>query len=265
MKKKHTFWKVTGIAAIIGVLLCVIGLALGGKSFIEMNRGTIGVYWDDIVQVVGEHDTETVDIESVIDTKGITEIQISAKEIELEIQTTSKDQIYIEGSKQGSSIKQDGNEVEITIDGGRWNGTQDITLYIPVGLNLHQLDLEVGAGSVLMEGILAKEYELQVGAGELIARELAGDEINIDCGVGRIVLEGGFHKHIEVDCGMGEVNMKSSEDLALYNQNVNSSIGTVKIGEVEYSGIGNKKVQKSDLDRTIEINCGIGSVLIESM
>ena len=121
-----------------------------------------------------------------------------------------------------------------------------ITLTFPKGLELEQMEVESGMGSVEVTGINAAQ------------------RLYVDAGMGDVDISGSFGGEVELNCGMGSVNLEvqgaSRED---FDYDLDVGMGSLSVEGVEASGFLGGEYKTSDgKDRSITVDGGMGDVKI---
>ena len=121
-----------------------------------------------------------------------------------------------------------------------------ITLTFPKGLELEQMEVESGMGSVEVQGITAAQ------------------RLYVDAGMGDVDISGSFGGEVELNCGMGSVNLEvqgaSRED---FDYDLDVGMGSLSVEGVEASGFLGGEYKTSDgKDRSITVDGGMGDVKI---
>lgn len=129
------------------------------------------------------------------------------------------------------------SEMDISIGGGE--------AIIDVPLKVHELDVEIGAGRFEgYEEIQADQSSWEVGAGELIIGSISGDEMDFECTVGMIE---------------AYINGKEQD----YNYDLECGIGTLNIGDRDYSGIHQQEITNNkNSQKEIDVSCTVGTVSV---
>lgn len=140
-------------------------------------------------------------------------------------------------------IKQDGNLMVITENGGSIFGdyNRTTTVYVPEDMEFTKVGISGGAGRIYVESLRAKEMEVSLGVGETVFEKLEADKAKFSTGIGRV-----------------EINLASSDDA--YAIKVDRGIGEIKFngnGVSSNTTIGNG-------DKRIEISGGIGELNIKT-
>ena len=127
------------------------------------------------------------------------------------------------------------------------NGTLKLTL--PEDLVLDVVELDLGAGKVVIDRLVADRIEFEFGAGEVSIGELKVSKIaEIDCGASEFTLQSGLVYNLDLDLGVGKVNFKAD---IFGNSEINCGVGELNLS------LGKKS------DYTLALNKGLGSIRID--
>lgn len=153
----------------------------------------------------------------------------------------------------------------------------NITIYVPVNYELDNLDIEVGAGKINIENILADKFDIEQGAGtinilnskfnktdidggagkmEIYSSVL--NDLKLDAGVGQVDIIGSITGNSNIECGVGSMNIRLSENKNDYKIVAKKGLGSISIDGVE---------QKSDVIygtgiNNIKLEGGVGSISV---
>ena len=144
-------------------------------------------------------------------------------------------------------------------------GKGTITVTLPKDMELEKAELDLKAGELRAEQILAKDLEVNAGAGEVNILEFAAEKAEFKCGAGSITATGDAKKKIEADCGVGEINLKIKGKQKDYNYDLDCGIGEIRCGDDSFSGFGREKSIDNGADKKMDIDCGIGSINVAFM
>ncbi len=158
----------------------------------------------------------------------------------------------------------------------------NICLYLPAGMNLNTIDIEMGAGNMESIVLTADEIDMEIGAGNFNIEGLLSDELNIgvgagnaeienldagkaslEVGAGEIVVDNMTVKNLDVECGMGNVNLTLSGDVTDYNYQVECAMGNIRIDDNEYTGIIGERNINNGSSKKIDVDCAMGSIEID--
>ena len=112
-----------------------------------------------------------------------------------------------------------------------------------------------------MDNIRAAELDLEVGAGTAEITDFTADQLDVSCDVGEVVVAGTANVESQIECGIGAVTYRANGAKEDYSYDLECGVGTISIGEEEFSGIDTEKRQ-ADTGAVIDVECNIGTVLI---
>lgn len=154
-----------------------------------------------------------------------------------------------------------------------------ITLYVPEGSVFEDVNIDLGAGQLIMKDISSDEMSLEVGAGQITADYLQAKQCNIEVGMGEIVVEdmmmgdlnaetgmghlnmkGTVNKNLTAECSMGAIEMKLNGDENDFNYNLDAAMGSVSIGREDYSGLAHEKTVDNGANKMMDIDCAMGAI-----
>ena len=157
-----------------------------------------------------------------------------------------------------------------------------ITLYIPEEALLSVVELELGAGQVVIDDLNAAVVSLEVGAGQIQARniqtgkleisvgagqiELPGmkvDELKAEIGMGELVGSGSINKSADLECSMGNLELTVTGSQRDFNYWLEVAAGNLDLGNDSYSGLATEqKILSPVAVKTMNIECAMGNVTI---
>lgn len=241
---------ISGIMAVIGtvcvIIACCMGLNLGTiRNMVYDGKFTFRIV-DGFEIKIMDTDNNSISSEPVTITEAIENLEIEFGAGVLEICYGDVENVIVE--PQGvvgfaTEIK----EETLHIEGGlgintRGNGSLKITL--PQDYKLEKVDLEIGASSATVTGLIAKTLNIEVGAGEAT---FTGLDVST----------------LDAEVGVGELNVELVGAQTDYSYSIECGIGEIKLGENSYGGLGNShSVQQPGASRFIDVECGIGEVEI---
>lgn len=282
---------IAGILVAFGLVLFVIGAMFGGikqtagiarlggfnYSFSDdgLILSTIDWDWEDEEYAQKEYEFEVADIDEL-------KIEVGACRLNVEQYEGETYKVEAQNVYQLKCFVEDG---VLAVDGTRDISSQierrRVTIYVPKGVDLDNLDISLGAGSGRVESITAQEIEVEIGAGELEGTDLKAKEVKIlvgagsvvfddcefedtkfDVGFGSAVYKGVLTGDVTVDCGMGNVDMKLIGEREDFNYEIECDMGEVEIDRTKYSGMGSNKNEDNDAVKTMDLDCAMGHVSI---
>ena len=224
------FWITCAVALVTGIICCIAALILGVTS-----EEITDVYYDRMgdnigIHVDGEDDSEVISDDSCTSYTGIRQISADLYAGDVSVRATAEDHVIVEtsglNSKLGFQCRQEGDTLELSTKKHSLS-VHDlgmITIYIPQNLVLEEADFSLGAGTLFIEDICARDLELEIGA--------------------------------------GEVDYYASGNQDDYNYEIESGIGEIRVGDRSYSGLAQECYIDNQAAKDIVVDCGIGQVTI---
>lgn len=182
-----------------------------------------------------------------------------------------------------------------------WDGKQGtIYLYLPKGMNLDSIDLEIGAGTLesialeaneidveadagmaVIESLYGNEIDVsanagtleihdmtaqslsaETGAGSLIIRNFSAEEVDLNASAGSLTVEGKIGRNADIECGVGSISMTLQGAETDYDYRLECAMGEIDLNGEEYSGLGNERNIKNGGKGTFDVECSMGSIEI---
>lgn len=214
-------------------------------------------------------------------------LNIEAAGCQFLLRESGDSQFHIEAEETGKLqcyIKNEVLYVKATRDVDDWDDFDDceIILYIPADYSLGKTEIELGAGLLEMDVLIADEIDLEVGAGQITANYLRADKCNVEVGMGEILIDDMHVTNVNAEVGMGHLEMKGTVSgdingecamgaMELYltgreeafNYTIKAAMGNVSLDGQDYSGLAQDKVVKNDADKEITLECAMGNIQLE--
>lgn len=168
-------------------------------------------------------------------------------------------------------IRQKGEELKIEVKDRKswekWAKNQyksqgTLLVQIPEGMRFDEAALKIGAGILRADDIQASELDVEVGAGEVSLESFAAEEFDLECGAGEAYVSGDASKEAKIECGVGSVTYTALGNQQDYNYELSCGIGELNVGDQSFSGLGSEHKINNNGSRSMEIECGIGSVTV---
>ena len=154
----------------------------------------------------------------------------------------------------------------------KYNGVITITINENI---LDNLEINHGAGNLLVDGINANEFELEHGAGKVELNNVSFQKTSISGGAGEIIVNSSNLKNLdlyigagktsieayiegksEINCGVGALDITLLGNEEDYQIKVSKGVGSIKINDDNQK---NNQVFGNG-HNTIELNGGVGSI-----
>lgn len=129
-------------------------------------------------------------------------------------------------------------------------------------ITCRDLNIAVGAGTMKVNGFtVTEEMDVEVGAGELIIEGGEYTDVDMECGVGNIEMKGTLNRNLTAECGMGNVSILLNGKEEDYNYTMECSMGNLEMNGNTYSGFGGKEsVTNPGAKGTIDLECSMGNL-----
>lgn len=156
-----------------------------------------------------------------------------------------------------------------------------ITITVPRNFTAEDIRLELGAGRLEADRIIAdtgsfivdageleieqlkvaEESKYNVGAGYMKLNNIEANNVAVDCGLGYINMEGSITGKNEISCGVGRVNLQLNGDPEEYSYEVDSDLGNVVVNGKDYVG----SIDRSSEEElgSFDMKCGIGNITLD--
>ncbi len=269
----------------MGIVLVAIGLSLGGK--LDLGGWPFGargsIEWGDKDEI-----EDVTEIERGVSSE-TEELVVELKAASLSVRTgpepgvraTDVSASTLKMEQDGGTFRVRENEWRNTIRFGKNAIRPRIEITIPEGTSLRRvkismgagtlelagidaerLDIETGAGSVKGSLVSAREAEIETGAGSIEFSDARLHNARIRTGAGKCVLSGTLTGHSSIDTGAGKVDLALRAKKDDYRIEYARGIGSVRIGSEEFAGVGNGSVGAADAPNRLDIQTGVGAVII---
>lgn len=138
-------------------------------------------------------------------------------------------------------------------------GGTAVVITIPLGVELNELDVAVGTGAILLDGISCREVECSIGTGDVTLTNVTARSASAETRTGTLRWEGPLAREVELDCGVGDIRIITD---TVDGREVELSTAT---GEVTVNGSAKGKTfhQWGGSSGELEAAVGTGSVTLE--
>lgn len=273
MKKRwKIFWLTCAVSGITGVVLLAAALSMGVTLQKVETMMPLGIkLWDFEEITSSDNEVDIFDKEAGNIYDDIHSMDIDLKAGEVEILTSYDDYVEIETENISKKLKlncyRDGNTLVVdstdNLNGVLNQNLGTVCIYLPEGLYLENVKINVGAGRLYIEDICTNDFSVDIGAGQAEIYSFHANEAVFNCGAGEIVAHGNVDKEIDIDCGLGNVSYYTEDREEDYNYKLNCGVGEISCGSNHYSGISSEqKIDHHHASKEMDIDCGLGNVEI---
>lgn len=213
-----------------------------------------------------------------LDTEGnILTLDIDVAFVNFEIRKS--DSFKVETDNEYITYKQEGNSLSVKEKKHSWfssskNGT--LIISIPENFIFDKVSIETGAGKLFIEELCVKDLDLDLGAGEVMIENLIAENFaDIDGGAGKVTIRGGKISNLDFDMGIGELSLtaeilrNSKIDFGVGGSNI-TLLGTADDYKIRLDkGLGGAKIDGTDIqsgvvygsgENFIDMDGGVGSI-----
>lgn len=138
------------------------------------------------------------------------------------------------------------------------------TLTVPYNVFFENITLEIGMGKFESKMPLkCKRSTINVGLGSCSLEDFSvTDYFETECGMGSLFIQGNLKGNSKIQCGMGTVELITQGNPDDYNYKTQVGMGSVQIGDKTFEGLSNKERFSSAAKNYLDIDCGMGSIII---
>lgn len=237
--------------------------------------------WDDFDGILISADRKGEDI-AIASGKDIHELEIDCGAAKIVICESEDEKIHlINNSNTKLKYKEHGEELLIRCKGQN-NNTGAIELYLPAGMSLsdmeidlgagvidndvplktNRLNVDVGAGMITIKDISAQQAEFSIGAGQMtVGGDSAIGEMSADLAAGQFIYRGSIYGEGEVSVAMGEATLFLNGREEDYTFDVSIGAGSVMLGDRSLSAAvydGNFGQGEKELT----LDCAMGNITV---
>ncbi len=274
------FWTVIISLTGVGIVFCIIALCFGVtfSQFEKAYPNGIGIIRKNYVSYDDDWDDDELDdTENVVSEEafsGVENLKLDIGASEVRIKTGTDDKIHVDDSRMKTenavqkTLSDDGKTLEITTKmrssfKNVRNVKGTLVIYLPKDYKFDQVDMEYGAATAEIDGLNAKSLKIESGASGCTIKNADIEELDVETGAGSLDFYGTVEKEVDIDCGAGRVTLNLEGKVEDYNYELDSSAGSVEIGEdIDLGGLSTEKSIDNGSKRTIEISNEAGSVEI---
>ena len=235
------------------VALIKAGIMAGITLVCMIGAVTLGFTWGTLSDMVldgkfsfgsdGKADGSITEVEEAI---GSLDVELSAGKLEIYYDEVEKIQVDQVETPNFQCYVKNGT---LHVEGGQRLGTNNnvasIVIRIPRNYSFEEFELEVGAGEATVDSVIADEASISVGAGKASITNLDAKDIDAEAGAGELYIE----------------MVGKKED---YSYNLECDVGTIRIGDESYTGLGTeKKIKNPNAKLFLEADCDVGKVQID--
>ena len=242
---KISLW-IAAVAAGVGILAVVIGLAMGAK--VE-DLGNMGIY---VSPNKHSHSFQ-----------GIKALEVDMQNAQITIfATENTEEIFYDSNKEKLIAKVEGSVLKLE-DHSSLQDNVELKLYIPVGI-LKEIDIEAVNGNLVADKIMADNVSIEMdNAAVQIDELIVTNQAELQMNAGQMMVGYYEGKILDTECDMGSIMVVCSGKQSDYNYRLECSMGQIQIGKDSYSGMGNELKLHNGSEKSIQAECALGEIILE--
>ena len=196
------------------------------------------------------------DNDDVVDIKEVIDSDISNIDMDLiynSLVLKYGDKLLIEGENSNIQYEIEDDTLIVKEKKYKWNGRnkkRELSITIPRDVVLNKLNIDSGAGTVIIDGLSLVSIDLNLGAGSTKIKGITCSRADIDTGAGELIIDNGNINNLDLDMGVGDVNISG---ILTGNNKIDTGIGAL-----------NLNLSDSSNNYTFKVEKGIGKVLIDN-
>lgn len=153
-----------------------------------------------------------------------------------------------------------GNLDSIALDADEINLEIGAAKFSIAGISGREVDINIGAGEATIDSISANEANISVGAGSISVKGMDVEDASLEVGMGNIEVVGKISGDANIDCGMGNVNITLEGSESDHNYNLDCAMGNIRVGNNKYSGLASEKSIDNGSDSEFNVDCAMGNI-----
>ncbi len=214
----------------------------------------------------------------------VKELNLELGGCEFVLEESGDDGFYFEynGTGKSQAYEKDNALYVKVLNTVEWTANNNggtVILYVPEKMTLNEVEVNLGAGEMELDGLKAEQMEFALGAGQIHAKGLQANTLEVSVGAGDIELEKAVLKNVDVqvgagnfrldgevsgnvsaECAMGNITLKLAGSETDFNYDIECVTGNIAIGGDEYSGLAQEKSINNNASKNIDLECAMGNV-----
>ena len=276
MKKSTKIWFIVAASMIgLGLFLALIGKGLGGDKqvtqwvlngdlsfgplhFNGMDINLTDMAWND-AEVTYKGNVEKTAVDN---TQNVSKLYASVGGTKVEFRVSQDDSFYFESAGAPKFQCYASNDaLYLTAGTEKWNADGAVIyVYLPKDQDFKNVEIELGAGEIIIEALKAESTAIEIGAGSMTVSSLTAKELcveigagsakmsdvntvhaNTEVGMGEIILEGSISGNLEAECAMGSMQFTVDGKENDHNYEIDCAMGSVRVGSDSYEGFASER------------------------
>lgn len=153
-----------------------------------------------------------------------------------------------------------GNLDSIALDADEINLEIGAAKFSIAGISGREVDIDIGAGEATIDNISASEANISVGAGSISVKGMDVEDASLEVGMGNIDVVGKISGDANIDCGMGNVNLTLEGSESDHDYNLECAMGSIRVGSTTYSGLASERSIDNGSSSEFDVECAMGNI-----
>lgn len=255
--------KIYKIIILLGIGICLIFIGASMNGFNELSVHAMKI--DEVIWKISKAE----DINYIAENQ-VHHLKIDIHEADVhfyEKDSIEKIEVKVSNIYRGFKIYQKDNQIIIKQPQyWKWMDAKKakINIYVPKDFEFKNINMDIGAGQTVVNGVHSQDIDIDAGAGKLNMKDIVCDDFTIDAGAGKTEIHKlDIQNKMNIDLGVGELYIKLIGKQEEFDYNIDVGMGDVTIGDAHFSKISKQKISDGLVHKKINVDCGVGAVNIE--
>ncbi|MDR2546510.1 MAG: DUF4097 family beta strand repeat-containing protein [Lachnospiraceae bacterium] len=247
-----------------------------GNRFLHFSSSGWQIGWNDnnsrYLSVNGERMSNR-EFDAQISSNGINRMQIGVGVGKFDIRIHDEDtfKVRIRGGgdcnfyTDGNTLFVDGFDYSSSWHNRRSNNLRSIntiTLYVPAGIVLDEMEVEVGVGSMEMTELTLNRLTASVGVGALDMIRMTARQLDLSVAVGAASFSGSVNGNVTVSCDIGSASLHINGSQSDFDYDLSCSLGAISAGDISLAGMNSERRVDNRADKKMTLTTSIGSISV---
>lgn len=144
------------------------------------------------------------------------------------------------------------------------SGVASAVLVIPADVRFKEFDIDANASALDVQSIEAEKLELEVNASDVNIAEIDVGDLDVNNNAGAVDIDGNVERELDVEVNAGDVEVRLTGIYQDFNYSVQTSAGSIQIGDQEYSGLKKEKhIKNAAAKKEADLECNMGSITVD--
>ena len=137
-----------------------------------------------------------------------------------------------------------------------------IQILVPRGYQFDDVDLEMNAGALEADEILARSLDAEMNAGSMLIKSGNVEELDSEVNAGELSYQGAVSRSLDGTCKAGSMELSLKGKQEDYNYEVSATAGGITIGDDSYTALKTREIRNTGASAKMELSCMAGSLAV---